>query len=311
MNALRTPTVALGDVAPITDVDLNWWIDKIHTLDWVFAVTYADGAPHEYVCDRTEGMDIDDFERASRVIQTFGEPQRFYKRTRTYLVHDGWKYWTMDDDHRKVTLVNRGRSHHNYGVQNAPKTRSAATTAYDPIATYWDECFSLSNEESKGFTALVDSATGGFRKCRTLDLGAGTGTALDLGLTDSFRLTAIDPSGPMLNVLVAKHPLVARVEAMTFRTAREHRVLGGTKFDLVLALGGAGSYLSKTEWDELPKHAKGRYVMSVFAEGEAPVTQDLSTDDLLQARSNVRSFASEHNGLIHRVGRFEVLVAHG
>lgn len=311
MDAMETSTLTIADVKPITDADFNWWIEKIHRLDWVFAVTYADGAPHEYICDRTEGMTKEDFERAARVIHTFGEPQKFYKRTRIYFVHDGWKYWTMSDDHRKVTLVNRGRANHSYGVQNAPETRSAITTAYDPIATHWDTSFGLSREEQDGFIALVDRATGGHRKCRTLDLGAGTGASLDLGITESFRLTAIDPSGPMLNRLVTKHPLVARVEPMSFETARHRLVLGGTKFDLVLALGGAGSYLSVADWNELPTYANGRYVISVFADGEFPITNDLSANDLVRARDNASAFAFAHGGTIERVGRFDIVVIHG
>jgi hypothetical protein len=33
-------------VTPITEADLAWWTDKLATLDWVYAVSYADGAPH-------------------------------------------------------------------------------------------------------------------------------------------------------------------------------------------------------------------------------------------------------------------------
>lgn len=77
--------------APITENDLQWWIDLIPELDWAFAVTYAEGAPHEYICDRTPGITPDEFVRAARVIHAFGEPQKFYRRTRIYLVHDGWK----------------------------------------------------------------------------------------------------------------------------------------------------------------------------------------------------------------------------
>ena len=76
-QALEAPTVSKTDFAPITESDLIWWTDKISTLDWVFAVTYAESAPHEYICDRTEGMSHNDFERASRIIHTFGRPRNF------------------------------------------------------------------------------------------------------------------------------------------------------------------------------------------------------------------------------------------
>lgn len=56
-------------------------------LDWQFATTYASGAPHEYVvADRTPGLTEDDVTRAAHVIRTYGEPMKFYKETRIYLV---------------------------------------------------------------------------------------------------------------------------------------------------------------------------------------------------------------------------------
>jgi len=33
----------------ITRAGLNWWLDLEPELDWQFATTYADSAPHEYV----------------------------------------------------------------------------------------------------------------------------------------------------------------------------------------------------------------------------------------------------------------------
>ena len=60
-------------VLPITEKDLEWWQNKIVKLDWVFAVTYAEGTPHEYIAERTEGITKADFIRAARVIHTFGE----------------------------------------------------------------------------------------------------------------------------------------------------------------------------------------------------------------------------------------------
>ena len=38
----------------ITRDDLRWWLDLEPELDWQFATTYAEGAPHEYVvADKT------------------------------------------------------------------------------------------------------------------------------------------------------------------------------------------------------------------------------------------------------------------
>lgn len=298
-------TLESTNATAITEVDLSWWREKIQRLDWVFAVTYAEGAPHEYIADRTEGMNLDDFVRAARVIHRFGEPQKFYKWTRIYLIHDGWKYWTMNDDHRAVALINRGRVEHVYGVQNAPRTKSATTSAYDRIASCWDSAIGATADERSAIGRFTDEITSRYRKYRTLDIGAGTGLALDLRLTEPVRCTAIDPSQAMLNELVRKHPLIARVEPMTFAEVRKSRSLAGTKFDLVLALGGAASYLSDEDLSALPENSRGHYVLSTYAPGESPITGDLSEVELATARERVRQFALEHGGRIDHVGRFE------
>ena len=57
----------------ITRDDLNWWLELAPTLDWTFAKTYAETAPHDYVVEgRTDGITHDDMVRAARVIHTFG-----------------------------------------------------------------------------------------------------------------------------------------------------------------------------------------------------------------------------------------------
>lgn len=293
---------------PITNADFEWWTDLIPQLDWVFAVTYADGAPHEYIAGQTEGISEEDFVRAARVIHTFGEPQKFYKETRIYLVHDGWKYWTMDRDHRDVALINRGRASHIYGVQNMPSTFSGTPGSYDGIATFWDTDLGVTDDESSTFLGLAKEVTGGYRKFRVLDIGAGTGLSLDLSITDAFRLTAVDPSQAMLNELVRKHPLVARVEPKSFSDALTQRSFAGTRFDLVLALGGSGSYLSLDDWAALPSLGKDRFIISVYGEGFEPITADLSAEALLGAREHARAFAAHSGGRIVQAGRFEVAV---
>lgn len=290
----------------ITEADLGWWHAIIPELDWVFAVTYAESAPHEYISERTEGMSAKDFVRAAHVIHTFGEPQKYYKSTRIYLVHDGWKYWTMAREHVSVRLINRGRADHVYGVQNMPRTASSFPSPYNEIASHWDGHYALTGEELEGFRGIIDRVTSGYRKYRTLDIGAGTGLSLDLGVTDSFRLTAVDPSQAMLNELVRKHPHIARVEPSTFAEVIRTRALAGTKFDLVLALGGSGSYLTDENWKDLRALGKGRYLLSVYAAGEHPPTQDLTDGALRDARERLNTMQQLHGGEVTQVGRFMV-----
>lgn len=89
--------------------DLYWWLSLAPSLQWTWAKTYADSAPHWYVVlGTTPGLEREDFVRAARVIRTFGQPGQFWARTYVYL-HDaetGMKWWTMDDPVEETTLIN-------------------------------------------------------------------------------------------------------------------------------------------------------------------------------------------------------------
>lgn len=303
-------TTTETDLARTTSDDLEWWLERVHELDWVFAVTYAKRAPHEYVnAGRTPGFTHDDSVRAAHVIRTFGQPGKFFATTRIYLEDGrGWKYWDMAGDDLSVSnIINRGRVEHVYGVQTAPRTWSGMPSRYDGIATWWDSHYGASEEERRGILEII-RGLGDFRKRRVLDIGCGTGLALDLGITEPERYVGIDPSQGMLNSLVSKHPYVAGVQAMTFGGALQQRVLGGTRFDLVLGLGGVGSYLNESELNGATRHAGGPIVMSCFADGHAPVIGDISQCALEGARGRVVEWAQEFGGSTERVGRFDVTV---
>ncbi|MDE0572167.1 zinc-ribbon domain-containing protein [Demequina sp. B12] len=233
----------------ITKADLDWWREKSAELDWVFATTYAEGAPHEYVVpEKTPGFTKEDCVRAARAIRTFGEPMTFYKATNIYLtLDDGWKYFPLDKDVRETTIINRGRADHVYGAQNQPRTASGFESPYDAYASEWDSDFGMTDDE-KAATADLIREVFVDKLWRTLDIGCGTGLPLDLGLADPARYVGIDPSTAMLNELVWKHKHLAGVHPMTYAEAEERRVLCGTKFDTVLALGGSASYLRFREF---------------------------------------------------------------
>ena len=287
----------------IVNADLKWWFDLEPQLDWKFATTYADGAPHEYVAaPRTEGLEHDDYLRAAHVIQTFGEPMKFYKRTRIYLVTPmGWKHWTMDGDLDRTSLVNRGRVEHVYGIQNMPRTKSGAESPYDRYASSWDHTLAMTKAEESQTAALIRSAFGD-KLWRTLDVGCGTGWPVAAGLVEPVHYVGIDPSTGMLNALVAKHAILAGVHPMTWADAVRSRVLCGAKFDTVLSLGGSASYLTPSEPHELRSRGKRGILLMHYAPGEFPITGDL--DHILAAQSLAASsdLASEQT----YVGRFVV-----
>ena len=291
----------------ITRDDLDWWLGLESKLDWQFATTYAEGAPHEYVvADKTPGLTQADAARAAHVIRTFGQPMKFYKTTRIYLTTPmGWKHWDMQGgriDDGGVTLINRGRVEHVYGVQNAPRTVSGVASAYDGLATTWDAQHGMTTEEQAQTVDLIREVFGE-NLWRTLDVGCGTGWPLDVGLAEPVRYVGIDPSTGMLNALVAKHPHLAGVHPMTLSDAVGQRVLCGTRFDTVLALGGSGSYLSPADITAMRQWAKGPLFLMHFAIDHGP-PPDLRIDAAAASLDAAAHLAKSRA----QVGRFAVAV---
>lgn len=210
--------------------DLDWWLELDKQLEWTFAKTYADTAPHEYVVlDRTDGIGPADFVRAARVIQTFGQPGKFWNTTRIYLTHQGRKWWTMDSPLTETTLINRASADKVYGRQDAPATATGTFTEYDAIATVYDTIRDRSRDQEIA-RRIVEVF--GDHVPTTLDVGCGTGALLDLGLLSPALYTGIDESRAMLNTLVRKHPGVHRVLPGRFQD-----VAGlGDSYELVVAL---------------------------------------------------------------------------
>lgn len=295
----------------ITRNDLNWWLSLEAELDWQFATTYASGAPHEYVvAGRTPGLTEDDVARAAHVIRTYGEPMKFYKDTRIYLVTPmGWKHWDMQGgtiDDSTVTLINRGRAEHVYGIQNMPRTASSIQSDYDGLATTWDRHHGMTDDE-KQVTAHLIRATFGEKLWRTLDIGCGTGLPLDLGLAEPVRYVGIDPSTAMLNALIMKYPFLAGVHPMTYAEAERRRVLCGATFDTVLALGGSASYLAPDEIEQLHSRAKRDVLLMHFTPEASQIAPGL---DPGQAEDSLRVTSASATSQT-RIGRYVVSVLPG
>ncbi len=223
----------------MTEDDLKWWWTLAGQVEWTFARTYAETAPHSYVVHpRTAGMTEDDYVRAAHVIHTFGEPAKFYSMTSIYLTSpDGrLKWWTMDQDLNETNLINQATTERLYGVQNAPATYSGIRTPYDGVATRYDGEHPITEDEARTLRELVTPFMGDY-PTSVLDVGCGTGRILDLGLTSPDRYAGVDPSQPMLNMLVRKHPHVAAVYPMTIEQALEDGLFTRGQFEIVTAYG--------------------------------------------------------------------------
>jgi SAM-dependent methyltransferase len=223
----------------ITQVDLDWWLGRAAELEWTYAKTYAETAPHSYVVEgRTRGMSKDDYVRAGRVIHTFGQPAKFYGMTNIYMTSPDrqLKWWTMDADVRDTNLINQATTERLYGVQNAPVTESGLETPYDAIASSYDE----QNPTSVPFADALHDAfvtLAGVYPPAVLDVGCGTGRMLDLGITTSDRYAGVDPSTPMLNQLVRKHPGIGAVYPVHIEDALSRPLFTPGQFEIVTIVG--------------------------------------------------------------------------
>jgi hypothetical protein len=222
----------------IVQADFDWWLLLASALEWTFARTYAQTAPHSYVVlGRTAGMTTDDYVRAAKVIHTFGSPANFYDMTSIYLTSpDGrLKWWTMDLEVTKTNLINQATSDRLYGVQNAPSTVSGIETVYDSLATAYYQLHPASDKMTKTLRGAVASLSGDFPPA-VLDVGCGTGRVLDLGVTTPDRYAGVDPSQPMLNQLVRKHPNIGALYPMRIEQALATELFTPGQFEIVTAL---------------------------------------------------------------------------
>jgi hypothetical protein len=77
----------------------------IEEQNWVFARTYADTWPHEYIC--RDNVDQPLFEELVKHIWANGNKGRFYKSKRIYFEHNGKIYWTMTTCLYITKILNR------------------------------------------------------------------------------------------------------------------------------------------------------------------------------------------------------------
>ena len=179
----------------ITQADLEWWLSRAAELEWTFAKTYAETAPHHYVVEnRTPGVTHEDTVRAARVIHTFGQPGKYYSLTKIYLVSpDGrYRWWTEDRHFTDTTLVNRATTELFYGIQNAQATISGIETPFDGIATWWDAEHPVADGEPdrvKRLSLAFGAPT--LRRCWTSAVALGA-----CWISDSSRPSAMPGSTP-------------------------------------------------------------------------------------------------------------------
>ena len=81
----------------------------INNSTWIFAKTYAETWPHEYIVQ--EKVDNDLFLKLAYHIDTFGHEEYFYKKKMTYFDYNGYVYWHMEN------IINRCIASETYWVR--------------------------------------------------------------------------------------------------------------------------------------------------------------------------------------------------
>lgn len=114
-----------------------------------------------------------------------------------------------------------------------------------------------------------------------------------------MRYIGIDPSTAMLNGLVMKHPNLAGVHPMTYAEAEQWRVLCGTRYDSVLALGGSASYLAPGEIELLRSRAKRDVLLMHYGPEEVHTAPGLEPQQAEASLRAATTTATSHS----RVGR--------
>ena len=126
----------------VSRADLDWWWSLARTVEWTWAKTYADSAPHWYVVlGRTRGMDRDDFLKVGELIRRYGTPGKFYSRVNLYLInpegtHKVWCMWEEEPSPDQADLINLAHTDRTYGPQtftaaDLPRARKLRLPAED------------------------------------------------------------------------------------------------------------------------------------------------------------------------------------
>lgn len=161
-------------------------------------------------------------------------------------------------------------------------------SAYDEIAPIYDERYDTpearaENEEVKQY---VCSRFISGENVTVLDIGAGTGLAVELGLTNyPDGYIAVEPSLGMLSRLIEKYP-----DATTMPVTAA-KIPKNTTFDLGLALFGSATYCTPPELrhiSRLTRRNRAVTILMTYAQGYYPDFYEREPAAFPEARKALR-----------------------
>ena len=248
------------------DADLAWISDYIAKTQWKQAKDQR--APHSYTV-REWVEDDSDFVRFVELTRSFGVPEQFFGTTRAYLYIDGEKFWTMGSPIDETIIINRGDGQGFYGRQTAPKVNpDLSESVYDRLAPNYDSRYDTpvcraEDQEVFGFLSRHNAGS-------VLDIGAGTGLALEHLTVAKDDYLGLDPSQGMMNEFLRKN------QGYSFRHTTFDDFHLPTVFDLVISLYGSPSYIDPSNYARL-RDQGSKYFLMFYKEGYWPDYDDPST----------------------------------
>ena len=246
--------------------DLSWARSYIEAARWKQAKDQR--APHSYTV-REWADDDSDFVRFVNLTRSYGVPEKFYGTTRAYLHIDGEKFWTMGSPIDETIIINRGNAVEYFGRQNAPKVNpDIGESVYDRLAPNYDSRYDTPEgraEDQEIFGLLSPYEAGS-----VLDVGCGTGLALEYLDVSKDDYVGIDPSQGMMNEFLRKN------QGFAIRHTTYDDFYWPSLFDLTLSLFGSPSYIDPKFYGRL-RDQGSLYLLMFYKEGYMPDYDDPST----------------------------------
>ena len=88
----------------------NLMRDFIYKFNWIYAKTYAEICPHEYIVKDKIGQDSwESFGEVVSYIREKGFIANYKSRSGEYYILDDHYYWTMSEPVEETTILNRAK----------------------------------------------------------------------------------------------------------------------------------------------------------------------------------------------------------
>jgi len=204
------------------------------------------------------------------------------KRTiRRYFDFGKYRYWPMTTDPDESIVLNRCI----IASDRSEPLPPAPAQPYDDLALQYDLIWSGKDaqQQDRQIMEMI-----GYQSGSVLDIGCGTGLFLDHH-PETDRYLGIDPSQAMLNELLTKHP-GKQVIPITLEEALP--TIGDTKYDCVIALFGAASYIPPRKLAKVTSLVKldGKMLLMFYSPGYTPVTHQYINNPPLLHKHKFESY---------------------